>query len=118
MHVNHVDAIHFRMDGDGTFHFGMVDQANIAEENKATDASGTEGVMELLDKLVQEAIASRPTPKYILLPIRAAKDAGVLPTADLDWVNKRYGLSLSPTNWSSWVNKEDCGYSRKNYPPW
>ena len=26
-HIDHVDTINFRMDGDGTFHFGMVDNA-------------------------------------------------------------------------------------------
>ena len=29
-HIDHVDTINFRMDGDGTFHFGMVEEANLA----------------------------------------------------------------------------------------
>ena len=31
-HIDHVDTINFRMDGDGTFHFGMVEKATVAEE--------------------------------------------------------------------------------------
>ena len=31
-HIDHVDTINFRMDGDGTFHFGMVENATVAEE--------------------------------------------------------------------------------------
>lgn len=34
-HIDHVDTINFRMDGDGTFHFGKVDNMN--------DTSGAEG---------------------------------------------------------------------------
>ena len=31
-HIDHVDTINFRMDGDGTFHFGMVEKATVADE--------------------------------------------------------------------------------------
>ena len=31
-HIDHVDTINFRMDGDGTFHFGMVEKASVTEE--------------------------------------------------------------------------------------
>ena len=31
-HIDHVDTINFRMDGDGTFHFGMVEKASVADE--------------------------------------------------------------------------------------
>ena len=31
-HIDHVDTINFRMDGDGTFHFGMVEKTSVAEE--------------------------------------------------------------------------------------
>ena len=31
-HIDHVDTINFRMDGDGTFHFGMVEKATVTEE--------------------------------------------------------------------------------------
>lgn len=31
-HIDHVDTINFRMDGDGNFHFGMVE--NVKEEEK------------------------------------------------------------------------------------
>ena len=31
-HIDHVDTINFQMDGDGTFHFGMVENANNVED--------------------------------------------------------------------------------------
>ena len=31
-HIDHVDTINFRMDGDGTFHFGMVEEAKTMKE--------------------------------------------------------------------------------------
>ena len=31
-HIDHVDTINFRMDGDGTFHFGMVEKTSVTEE--------------------------------------------------------------------------------------
>ncbi len=39
-HIDHVDTINFRMDGDGTFHFGMVENARdgaCKDEEDATD---------------------------------------------------------------------------------
>ena len=39
-HIDHVDTINFRMDGDGTFHFGLVDEAWMAtagEDCRARD---------------------------------------------------------------------------------
>ena len=36
-HIDHVDTINFRMDGDGTFHFGMVEEANAPAEAKGKD---------------------------------------------------------------------------------
>lgn len=74
-------------------------------------------VLEELDKLVRDAIANNKSPKYILLPIRAAKEAEVLPMADLAWVNSRYDLKLNSQNWSDWINKKDTNYdSRELYP--
>ena len=32
-HIHHVDTINFRMDGDGTFHFGMVENASCGGNN-------------------------------------------------------------------------------------
>ena len=70
-------------------------------------------VLEELDKLVRDAIANGKSPKYILLPIRAAKEAEVLPMADIEWVNNRYDLKLNPTNWCTWINKEDAKYDSR-----
>ena len=33
-HIDHVDTINFRMDGEGTFHFGMVEEANTVTEDR------------------------------------------------------------------------------------
>jgi len=82
----------------------------------AKDATD-EAVLGLLDELVHEAIGQKTTPKYILLPVRAAKDAEVLPTADLKWVNERYGQKLSPTNWSTWVNSPEPNYDSRELLP-
>lgn len=67
-------------------------------------------VLQLLDELVKDAISKNKSAKHILLPVRAAKEAEVLPIADLAWLNGRYNLSLSPMNWSDWVNKKDANY--------
>lgn len=32
-HIDHVDTINFRMDGDGTFHFGSVGEMNMEKKN-------------------------------------------------------------------------------------
>lgn len=32
-HIDHVDVINFRMDGEGNFHFGMVEEASVGENN-------------------------------------------------------------------------------------
>lgn len=39
-HIDHVDTINFRMDGDGTFHFGMVE--NVKEEKQSDDVDEEE----------------------------------------------------------------------------
>lgn len=39
-HIDHVDTINFRMDGDGTFHFGMVE--NVKEEKRSDEAEEAE----------------------------------------------------------------------------
>ena len=33
-HIDHVDTINFRMDGDGTFHFGMVEEAHATADTE------------------------------------------------------------------------------------
>jgi hypothetical protein len=74
-------------------------------------------VLGLLDELVKDAIIKGKSAKHILMPVRAAKEAEVLPLVDLAWVNERYGLTLSPTNWSDWVNKKDANYDSKELNP-
>ena len=37
-HIDHVDTIHFSMDGNGTFHFGHVEQMEVTEKPRPTKA--------------------------------------------------------------------------------
>lgn len=59
-HIDHVDTIQFHMDGDGTFHFGRVENARV-EKKKATrkampDALTSEEAEELLEDLVDAGL--------------------------------------------------------------
>ena len=45
-HIDHVDTINFRMDGEGSFHFGMVEKAEVVE-NSLPDVLATDGAMKL-----------------------------------------------------------------------
>ena len=75
---------------------------------------GTKAVEMLLDELMGEVMGRASfTPKQVLLPVRAAKEAETLPFVDLNWVNARYGLSLSKQNWSAWVYKRDANYDER-----
>ncbi|MBR1521430.1 MAG: hypothetical protein IJ635_09360 [Bacteroidaceae bacterium] len=44
-HIDHVDTIQFRMDGEGTFHFGMVGDVCVEKED---EEKGTEEVVRRL----------------------------------------------------------------------
>ena len=77
----------------------------------------TNSVLQLLDELVNDAISNGKSAKHILMPVRAAQEADVLPIADLAWVNTRYDLELNPTNWSDWVNKKDANYDDRELNP-
>ena len=106
----------FAMPG-ATVNQSPVQQVVAPQSDGKTGKSSDDDVLNLLDELVKDAIKNRNTPKYILLPIRAAKDAEVLPCVDLKWVNERYKLNLNPTNWSTWVNQEDVGYDGRELLP-
>ena len=41
-HIDHVDTINFRMDGDGTFHFGMVENVKEEKDNEEMTASASD----------------------------------------------------------------------------
>ena len=75
---------------------------------------GTRAVEMLLDEMMGEVMGRDGfTPKQVLLPVRAVKEAEELPFVDLNWVNARYGLSLSKQNWSAWVKKRDANYDER-----
>ena len=106
----------FAMPG-ATVNQSPVQQVTAPQPEGKTESPSDDAVLNLLDELVQDAINGKKPPKYILLPVRAAKDAEVLPLADLRWMNERYHLKLSPMNWSTWVNKEDAGYDSRELLP-
>ncbi len=91
-------------------------QSIIGNAQNRTDAT-VDPVLQLLDELVKGAISKGNSPKLILLPVRAAKEAEVLPMANLAWVNERYKLELSKQNWSDWVNKKDANYDDRELNP-
>ena len=91
----------------------------VVTEKPTKQLSAEDRVLQELDKRVIEAIEEEKGPKFILMPVRAAKDAGALPMVDLRWVNNRYkGIldkPLNKTNWSNWVNKKDVNYHEGDF---
>jgi hypothetical protein len=55
-HIDHVDTINFRMDGDGTFHFGMVEKASVTEE--VSEQLRTERAERLKERLTDAGMLS------------------------------------------------------------
>ena len=55
-HIDHVDTINFRMDGDGTFHFGMVEKASVAE--KVSEQLRSERAERLKERLTDAGMLS------------------------------------------------------------
>ena len=86
----------------------------IVAEKPVKQLSAEEKVVKLLDTLVESYIKNHKGPKFILMPVRAAKDAGALPMVDLHWVNDHYkhilDKPLNKTNWSDWINMEEVNY--------
>ena len=48
-HIDHVDTINFRMDGDGTFHFGMVENVKANEADASAEKNGNAAGMAATD---------------------------------------------------------------------
>ena len=44
-HIDHVDTINFRMDGEGSFHFGMVEHANAENKPESCVDAAKRGAM-------------------------------------------------------------------------
>lgn len=74
--------------------------------------SHTEPAIEYLDREVRSRIDNGADAKYVLLPVKAAIEAGVpLPYNNVAKFNERYGCSISKSTWSRWINGTDgCGY--------
>lgn len=111
--TNNFEGAHI---GKIVYNYGTINENNYGQGNSQTTDTES-AVLKLLDELVQDAIRQEKSPKYILLPVRAAKDADMLPMANLDWVNERYGLKLSNVNYSDWVSKENANYDNRELPP-
>lgn len=100
------------------YHYGNESKMVVNYRDENMSNMKLDPVLQLLDMLVNDAVTLHPkSPKFILLPMRAAKDAGVLPMADLAWMNQRYNLKLSPVNWSDWVANENANYGNSELPP-
>ena len=65
-HIDHVDTINFRMDGDGTFHFGMVDTARVEKEDAGGDGNPKEGEPKEPPAICLEAVKKVVTPQFTL----------------------------------------------------
>lgn len=111
--INNFEGAHI---GKIVYNYGTINENNYGQSQSPTIDTES-AVLKLLDELVQDAIRQEKSPKYILLPVRAAKDADMLPMANLDWVNERYGLKLSNVNYSDWVSKENANYDNRELPP-
>ena len=79
------------------------------------NTNSTEHVVEfpalpLLTRLVQ--LASSTSPKQMLMPYRAAREAGALlpPMPSVSDFNEQFGTSLSPTNYSTYITSCDNPY--------
>ena len=64
----------------------------------------------LLSRLVKTAPST--SPKHVLMPYRAAREAGVLlpPMPSVSDFNEQFGTSLSPTNYSTYITSFDNPY--------
>lgn len=106
-HIDHVDTINFHMDGEGNFHFGMVE--NVKEEKQCDDG---DDVDEEQDDAMQEDLVKKLMPIFFnneenvqrfLKEIR-----GMAPTVVTDIVNQwvkdkrisNYGNSRKGVLWS------------------
>ena len=65
-HIDHVDTINFRMDGDGTFHFGMVDTARVEREDAGGDGKPKEEVRKEPPAICLEAVNKVITSQFTL----------------------------------------------------
>lgn len=55
-HIDHVDTINFRMDGEGKFHFGMVENANV-ENVSSNDSDRNEELFHFVHPDISDAEA-------------------------------------------------------------
>lgn len=87
---------------------------NYLMESEENDELSAYPAMALLERLVRIAIKEKKKPKYILMPVRAAREAGVsIPITDVKSMNGHFGTELTRQNWSQWVN----GTAKSGYDP-
>ena len=79
-----------------------------------TDEEVSYPALGLLCQLVKEAVEAGKLAKYILMPQRAAMEAGVmLPPIDADWYNSRFGTTIRKQDISRWIK----GTGNAEYDP-
>lgn len=84
--------------------FCVVNNGDDSKE-KSTSQSGISKILEFLDYEVQKRTSLYNDPKYILLPVKGAREAQVLlPFKDVKDFNARYGTGINQTAWSRWIN--------------
>lgn len=124
LHIAEINILKEKMEAP---YVAVKDSELKQEEGSAVDNGNSDGddeqpvypAMPLLERLVKAAIQEGKKPKYILMPVRAAREAGVsIPINDVKSMNKHFGTSLTKQNWSQWVNgTARCGYDSKEMNP-
>ena len=90
-HIDHVDVINFHMDGDGTFHFGGVDEVHVAKEVPAQ--LKTEEAERLMGLLVDAEVLSEDwQPKGLSGSERALVAKAVCDRLEVNEVWKVFGV--------------------------
>ena len=106
-HIDHVDTINFHMDGEGNFHFGMVE--NVKEEKQCDEGDDVEEEQDntkqedLVEKLMPIFFNNEENVRRFLKEIQ-----GMAPTVVTDIVNRwvkdkrisNYGNSRKGVLWS------------------
>lgn len=68
--------------------------------------------VEILNAEVQKQIDADADPKYILLPVRAAKEVPInVPYSSVKVFNDAFGTEIGKMAWSRWVNGTDPDYT-------
>ena len=117
-HIDHVDTINFRMEGDGTFHFGMVESTNKeeADGNDTTD-SDRQRIKKCLDTLLKEKVIEKLYDyTWVMELMNQTKE---LPSFDTPQSFIKYlrGLGVAKLPGASSINKKQNVFTG-TFPDW